>query len=163
LRQQVDAIREHFVMRASERGCMGAVVIDGVCCTSELPLVDWCDECLMGRMASLLESPAVLDHERSLVAEIQRLKEERGAEQQARLTEVEHWVSRYRELDEWRIATTKRAEAAEAEIQRLTDALNKYGQHDSICALFFCDYHPEGTHECTCGLMDALTEKKRAD
>jgi len=120
LRQQVDAIREHFVMRASERGCMGAVVIDGVCCTSELPLVDWCDECLMGRMASLLESPAVLDHERSLVAEIQRLKD--LVDQLGRLHRFEF----------------NRAQTAEAEIQRLTDALKNKQLQTCVHRVAWC-------------------------
>jgi hypothetical protein len=141
LRQQVDAIREHFVMRASERGCMGAVVIDGVCCTSELPLVDWCDECLMGRMASLLESPAVLDHERSLVAEIQRL------------TDALMNYGRHKKL----------CPAYSAPTQHL-DWCGKWdGFHENmfINETRSCTCPLQYPPACTCGLTDALTAQKK--
>jgi hypothetical protein len=40
-----------------------------------------------------------------------------------RMAEVEHWVTRYNELEQWRIATRKRAEAADGEVARLRDQL----------------------------------------
>lgn len=40
-----------------------------------------------------------------LEAEVERLTQERDMEQQARLTEVEHWVTRYNELETWRAQT----------------------------------------------------------
>lgn len=44
---------------------------------------------------------------------------ERDAEQQMRVTEVEHWVEKYNTLEKWRIQTAQHLAAAEARIKEL--------------------------------------------
>ena len=57
-RDPIEQLINEMKRRASDRGCMGAVSIDGVCATSELPLVDWCDECVMSHLCYLRDKQA---------------------------------------------------------------------------------------------------------
>lgn len=73
-------IVEEMKRRASDNGCMGAVSLDGLCVHSELPLVDWCDECLMShlcflidqsdQLTALLVSPKVQEQERDTATRV---------------------------------------------------------------------------------------------
>ena len=53
-------------------------------------------------------------------AEIAQLRQHVRDETNARLTEVEHWVKRYNELEIWRQFTLQRALAAEQRVKELT-------------------------------------------
>ncbi len=52
-----------------------------------------------------------------------RLEQGKAEEQQMRVSEVEHWVTRYNELEAWRVSTAQRAAALEGQLTEAQQSL----------------------------------------
>jgi len=125
-----------------------------------------------------------LDHERSLVAEIQRLRE--GCEESNAVCICGCSLDAHERYDSdgescqdethecFRVppAALDVAQRLRAEIQRLTDALKTYAQHRDGCGAlkFGITKHPilgdvisDARFPCTCGLTDALAAQTQKD
>jgi hypothetical protein len=103
---------------------------------------------------------ANFDKLRDALSLVEQLQQERDG----RMAEVEHWVTRYNELDAWRVEVAKQRNEAEATSARLRTALEQliedWRNAASVCSIY---NHVEGDAEdvfnkCAAELTAALGE-----